>query len=70
MKLTDRTYNISITETEIEALVRALENETYCLKESYKDGGGEITYRLLTETKTLRNSFAEIIGKHYMGVDA
>ena len=69
MKLTGKMYNISITEAEIEVLVRALENETDCLKETYKDGG-EITYRFLTETKALRNSFAEIIDKHYMGVDA
>ena len=67
MTVTEKTFKVSITEREIETLTRALENETDCLEESYKDGGGEITYRLLTETKALRNSFAEIINKHYMG---
>lgn len=57
MKVTGKTYNVELTEAEVNTLVKVLEDE-------YK-------YRGKTpEIRELRNAFAEIINRHYMGVDA
>ena len=57
MKVTGKTYNVELTEAEVNTLVKVLEDE-------YK-------YRAKTpEIRELRNAFADIINRHYMGEDA
>ena len=57
MRVTEKRYNVELTEAEVNTLVKLLEDEC--------------KYRCKTpEIKELRNAFAEIINRHYMGEDA
>ena len=70
MKMTSKIFNVEITEQEAELLSEFLNNEVVEWRKMYENGGGETTYRMLSHCKELRDGFAELVGKHYMGVDA
>lgn len=70
MKQIGKTFTVEITEREAELLSNFLNNEYKEWQKMYKEEPSEAIYNNINVCRELRNGFAELIGKHYMGVDA
>lgn len=70
MKRISKTFTVEITEREAELLSNFLNNEYKEWQKMYKEEPSEAVYNNINACRELRNGFAELINKHYMGVDA
>lgn len=70
MKQIGKTFIVEITEKEAELLSNFLNNEFKEWKKLYNEEHSEATYNNINLCRELRNGFAELINKHYMGEDA
>lgn len=70
MKRISKTFTVEITEREAELLSNFLNNEYKEWQKMYKEEPSEAIYNNINVCRELRNGFAELINKHYMGVDA
>lgn len=68
MKTTDTIYRIELTEAEVRTITEALEEATKERREHRDDG--EQSAKAYFRAHDLRNGFAHLIGRSYMGVDA
>ena len=70
IKTLGKNFVLEISEEDISIVVEAL-NELYILKTNeYKEHGGEKIYNKKASARALRNDFASLIGRTYMGEDA
>ena len=72
MKKIQTVYNIELTPEEIEAIATALHGEYKTLKTTAQESieQSRRTYEKMQIYRELRNSFADIINRRYMGEDA
>lgn len=70
MKRISKTFTVEITEREAELLSNFLNNEYKEWQKMYKEEPSEAIYNNINMCRELRNGFAELVNKHYMGVDA
>lgn len=64
MKAVGTSYTVDLNTAEISEIASAL-HEQYM---KHREGGGDCT--VIRELQTLRNDFAKLINKSYMGYDA
>ena len=65
MKISTKSFDVNLTEREVEIITNALHKIYKPLKEEQKYTNPEAT-----EVRELRNAFAGLINRHYMGEDA
>lgn len=72
MKTLERSFTIELTTDEIDIITTALHGQYKHNKEMLfdKPTSPEYITRHMTQSQELRNSFAHLIGRSYMGEDA
>lgn len=72
MKLESKTYSVSLNEDEIDVIVNALHACYMDMKETPQESkeDSQKTYVRMQPLKELRNSFANLINRSFMGKDA
>lgn len=73
MKTIEKTVKITFTLDEIELITTAMHGEYKHIKDLINNCTPEQRRRLIEKcdnVKTIRNNFAELINRHYMGDDA
>ena len=72
MKLESKTYSVSLNEDEIDVIVNALHACYMDMKETPQESmeDSKKTYARMQPLKELRNSFANLIDRSFMGKDA
>ena len=70
IKTLDKTFVLEITSSDINTITDAL-HELYTVKrKEYNEHGGEKLYNEWVSFRELRNEFASLIGRNFMGKDA
>ena len=72
MKLESKSYSVSLNEDEIDVIVNALHACYMDMKETPQESkeDSQKTYVRMQPLKELRNSFANLINRSFMGKDA
>lgn len=72
MKMIEKTFTIELTEQEIEIITTALHGEYKHIKEMKCDSPehSRKMHEKMVNIRGIRNSFASLIGRMYMGEDA